>query len=287
MASEVSNRPSFVGIGAQKCASTWLHRILAAHPDVIVPGAKEVDFFSYRYDHGYQWYERCFAAHRTANARGEISPSYFAEASVPERVARYVPQAKILLSLRDPVERALSNHRHEVRVGHLTGADLRFETGLRNNPMYVEQGRYATHLRNWLRHFDRASILVVLMEDIEAGPHAVCENVYRFLGIDERFVPPGLGSRYNPSFATRWSPLTTMKDAVYGATRFPGLRWLWDAAARGGLRSIYRDVNVLPSSAVIPPPAAETLLQLRAQFAPEVRELETMIGRSLSTWLTP
>jgi hypothetical protein len=255
---------------------------------VIVPEVKEVDFFSYHYDHGYQWYERGFGPGRErARARGEISPSYFAEPSVPERVARYLPRARILLSLRDPVERALSNHRHEVRVGHLTGADLRFETGLRNNPMYVEQGRYATHLRNWLKHFDRDSILVVLMEDIEADPASVCENVCRFLGIDERFVPLGLASRYNPSFATRWSPLTTMKDAVYGATRLPGLRWLWKAAARSGLRTLYRDVNVVPSSAVIPAPAAETLRQLRAQFAPEVRELETMIGRSLAAWLEP
>lgn len=284
-ADDPSLRPTFVGIGAQKCASTWLHRILAAHPDVVVPHVKEVDFFSYRYDHGYQWYERCFAAgRRQSRARGEISPSYFSEPAVPERVASYLPQARILLSLRDPVERALSNHRHEVRVGHLSG-DLSFETGLRNNPMYVEQGRYATHLRNWLRHFDRNSILVVLMEDIEAAPQTVCASVFRFLGIDERFVPPGLPNRYNPSFATRWSPLTTVKDTVYGATRLPGLRWLWDIAARGGLRSLYRDVNVVPSGAVIPPPQPETLQQLRAVFAPEVRELETMLGRSLAPWL--
>jgi hypothetical protein len=280
-------RPSFVGIGAQKCASTWLHRILAEHPEVVVPQVKEVDFFSYHYDHGYQWYERCFAAARPARACGEISPSYFAEPAVPERVARYLPQARILLSLRDPVERALSNHRHEVRVGHFAGPDLSFETGLRNNPMYLEQGRYATHLRNWLRHFDRDSILVVLMEDIESDPRAVCAQVYRFLGIDARFVPAGLASRYNPSFATRWSPLTAMKDAVYGATRLPGLHWLWELAARTGLRSLYRDVNVVPSGAVIPAPAPQTLQQLRAQFAPEVRELETMLGRSLAAWLEP
>jgi hypothetical protein len=86
------------------------------------------------------------------------------------------------LSLRDPVERALSNHRHEVRVGHLAGADLSFETGLANNPMYVEQGLYATHLKNWMRHFPRADILVVLMEDIASDPLAVSKTVYRSWG---------------------------------------------------------------------------------------------------------
>jgi hypothetical protein len=284
---DAGTRPTYIGIGAQKCASSWLHSILAEHPQVAVPAVKEVDFFSYRYDHGYQWYERCFEHGGAARARGEISPSYFAEPSVPERVARYLPQARILLSLRDPVERALSNHRHEVRVGHLRGPDLDFEAGLRNNPMYVEQGLYATHLRNWLRHFDRSQLLVVLMEDIETDPRAVCRDVYRFLGVEESFVPSGLAHRYNRSFAVRWSPLGGMKDAVYAATRLPGLRRIWDLAARSGLRAAYRSVNIVPSSAVIPPPEARTLVELRARFAPEIRELEAMIGRSLAKWLTP
>src|SRR5450432_1780443 len=72
-----ATRPTYVGIGAQKCASTWLHSILAEHPEVAVPEVKEVDFFSYRYDYGYQWYERCFRSSKPARARGEISPSYF------------------------------------------------------------------------------------------------------------------------------------------------------------------------------------------------------------------
>ncbi len=280
-----SSKPTYIGIGAQKCASTWLHRILAEHPEVSVPQIKELDFFSYRYDHGYQWYERCFQSDKPARARGEISPSYFAEPTVPERVARYLPNAKILLSLRDPVERALSNHRHEVREGHLTGADLSFETGLANNPMYVEQGLYATHLKNWLRHFPRTAILVVLMEDIESDPLAVSKTVYQFLEVEQGYVPAGLGNRYNRSFATRWSPLGAIKDVVYSATRLPGLRWLWDTAARAGLRSLYRGINNVPSSSVIPEPSPQTLLQLRQRFAPEIRELETIIGRSLATWL--
>ncbi|MFO1468552.1 MAG: sulfotransferase [Steroidobacteraceae bacterium] len=280
-------RPTYVGIGAQKCASTWLHEILASHPQVGVPEVKEVDFFSYRFDHGYQWYERHFSATASALARGEISPSYFCEPAVPERLARYLPEARILLSLRDPVERALSNHRHEVRVGHLGGEDLSFETGLRNNPMYVEQGRYATHLRNWLRHLPRERILIVLMEDVQGDPQRVAREVFSFLGVDETYVPAGLDNRYNRSFVTRSSVLTGAKDAVYRATRLPGLRWTWGLASQAGLKSMYRGVNIVPSSAVIPRPQAQTLQALRQQFEPEIRELETLIDRSLSAWLHP
>ncbi|HET7203585.1 MAG TPA: sulfotransferase, partial [Steroidobacteraceae bacterium] len=246
-------RPTYVGIGAQKCASTWLHRILAEHPQVAVPAEKEIDFFSYRYDHGFQWYERCFAdAGRASLARGEISPSYFCEPSVPARIERYAPDVKILLSLRDPVQRALSNHRHEVRVGHLTGRDLSFEAGLANNPMYVEQGLYATHLKRWLRHFPREQIHVVLMEDVEAGPAGVCRTVYRFLGVDDGYVPSGLRERYNRSFLSRSRWLTRVKDSVYASTRVPGLRWAWDTAAGLGLRSIYRGINEVSSDDLIP-----------------------------------
>lgn len=280
-------RPTYVGIGAQKCASTWLHRILAEHPQVAVPAEKEIDFFSYRYDHGFQWYERCFAEAGTASlARGEISPSYFCEPSVPARVARYAPEMKILLSLRDPVQRALSNHRHEVREGHLVGRDLSFETGLANNPMYVEQGLYATHLKRWLRHFRREQILVVLMEDVEAAPAEVCRTVYRFLGVDEGYVPAGLRERYNRSFASRSPWLTRVKDSVYASTRVPGLRWAWDAAAGLGLRSMYRGINEVSSEDRIPKPRAETLAQLRQRFEPELRELEVLLGRSLDGWRT-
>jgi hypothetical protein len=280
-------RPTFVGIGAQKCASTWLYRLLAAHPQVTVPAVKEVDFFSYRYDRGHQWYEEQFGGSGAGEvARGEISPSYFHEVAVPARVARYVPEARILLSLREPVERALSNHRHEVRAGHLAG-DVSFEAGLANNPMYVEQGLYATHLRHWLRHFPRERVLVLLAEDIARDPLGASQQVFRFLGVDDEFQPDEAHGRYNASFVPRSRLLGNAKDAVYGATRLPGLRWAWDAAANLGLRSVYRGINHAPATAAIPPPRPETLEALRARFEPEVRGLEDLLGRSLQGWLAP
>jgi hypothetical protein len=279
-------RPTYVGIGAQKCASTWLHRVLAEHPQVAVPEAKELDFFSYHYDCGFQWYERQFATDRPGvRARGEISPSYFCEPAVPARLARYAPDARILLALRDPVERALSNHRHEVREGHLAGPDLSFEAGLANNPMYVEQGLYATHLNRWLAHFPRGQMLVVWADEVARTPAEVCRAVYRFVGVDEGFLPSGLRERYNRSFASRSRWLADVKQSVYGASRaVPPLRWAWDAAAGIGLRSLYRRVNEVPSDVVIPAPRAETIAQLRQRFEPEIRELESLLGRSLEAW---
>ena len=78
-------KPNFVGIGAQKCASTWIYQILSDHPDVSLSTKKEIDFFSYRYHHGSLWYEKHFPDKPGATATGEVSPSYFHEPAVPSR----------------------------------------------------------------------------------------------------------------------------------------------------------------------------------------------------------
>lgn len=278
-------RPTFIGIGAQKCASSWLHRIAACHPQVGVSAEKEVDFFSYRFDHGYQWYEDRFRHCADRGAVGETSPSYFCDPRAPMRVRRYNPCARIIVSLRDPVERALSNHRHEVRVGHVRG-DLRFSTGLDNNPMYIDQGRYATHLRRWFRHFRPEQLLVVLMEDIVRDPLAVSRTVYRFMGVDPAFVPLAPAQRDNPGYATRYRPLARLKDGIHHyVDSIAPVEWMWRSASALGLRSLYRRVNVVPSEAVIPAPDQATLMRLREVFEPEVHELSRMLGRPLDAWL--
>jgi hypothetical protein len=136
-----------------------------------------------------------------------------------------------------------------------------------------------------LRYFSRAQILVVLMDDIEADPRSVCRTVYRFLGVDESFLPQGFDARHNGSYATRSAALTKLKDKAYATTRLPALRWAWEVAADSGLKTLYHSLNVVPSEAVIPPPQPQTLAQLRHRFEPEIRELETLLDRTLSPWL--
>src|SRR5687767_9096163 len=138
--------PTFIGLGGQKCASTWLHVVFRDHADAYVSTPKELDFFSSFYDRGFQWYEAHFAAAEGRRAIGEISPSYLPDHDAPARAHAYNANLRIIVALRDPVERAYSNHLHDIRLGHYSGRDLSFETGLANNPMYLEQSRYALHL---------------------------------------------------------------------------------------------------------------------------------------------
>src|SRR5690606_5014485 len=173
----------FVGIGVQKAGTTWLHRMLSAHPDVFMAQAddKDLRFFNAFYDRGYLWYERHFATTR-AQRRGEFSTSYFYSKDAPERVYRYNPKMRLLLSLRDPVARLISHHRHEIRLGRIAH-DLPLERAIESNPSYVEQSRYFTQLSRWLEWFPLSSFHVVIFEEMFEDAARTVRDLYAFVGV--------------------------------------------------------------------------------------------------------
>lgn len=279
-------RPTFVGIGAQKCASSWLYDILSDHPEVCVSEKKEVDYFTHHFDNGRLWYESQFPDKPGARAIGEISPSYFHEISATGRVHQYLPEARILVSLRDPVERALSQHRHLVRIGVLNGPDFSFETGLATNPSYVEQGLYATHLSRWIDLFGKERVMVILMDDIRKDAAKVSASVYRFLGIADNHQPAALMEKSNPSYAVRNRGLENMVKIFRRSAKRIGMGDLWHGLGNSGLRKMYRKINRAPSETVIPKPKPETMASLHDYFIPEIERLESILGRDLHSWKT-
>lgn len=276
-------KPNFVGIGAQKCASTWLYDVLATHPQSNMSDLKELDFFTRYYDYGYQWYERNFPE---ANALvvGEISPSYLNSAEAPARVKTYNPDAKLLVSLRHPVERAISNHRHDVRIGLFQGQDMSLQAGLANNPAYIDQGLYAKHLTAWLEHFPKSQLKVVLVDDIKADAAATAASVYEFLGLDAKHKSELLHTRSNESYVNRSSGLERTKNQVRGVIRKLGLGPVWNGLGNLGLKNAYRNANRAPSSSVIPKPSAQVLAELSEAFRSDIEQLEVLLERSLEHW---
>lgn len=274
---------SFVGIGAQKCASTWVYRVLSDHPEVFVSDPKELDFFSYFYDRGFQWYHRHFDDCLTRRQCGEISPSYFYDPSAPARLAEYNPQAKIIVTIRDPIDRAFSNHLHEIRLGRLQG-DLSFEAGLKNNPMYLHQSRYATHIKSWLAHFPAAQLLVLVQEEIKRDPASSAVSIYEFLGIDRSHQPQFLDRQANVSYAEKVKGLDSGLKAIGKWGRRLGLGLLVDRVRELGVVRGARELNREHLSETIAPMQGDTRLQLVDYFADEVAELTRLLGREQSPW---
>lgn len=274
----------FIGIGAQKCASTWIHRVLSDHPEAAAYPGKEIDFFSTYYDRGYQWYERQLGEIGRVKAVGEISTSYFANADVPARVARYNPEMRIVLSLRDPVERAYSNHLHEVRLEHFTGQHLDFESGLANNPMYLDQSRYAKHLVRWLDVFPCDQLLVLFQEDIRDQPQAQARKLYRFLGLAEDHQSWYLDKKINESRSVKNVGVDSITKRVGRIGRAMGGAWMVDLVARSSFVRNLRRANQTDLRQVIPPMKEETRALLLAALEDDMRELVQQLGRESLPW---
>lgn len=276
----------FIGIGAQKCASTWLHDVLVDHPGLSMPSdVKEVDYFSCHFDRGVGWYEQRFDASKQGSLRGEISPSYLHDPEVVARVAEYNPNMRIILIARDPIDRAISNHKHELRIGNIQGADISFESGLRNNQDYIEQGLYAKHLKKWQSRFPAEQFLVLKFDDVITSPTTALAVVCEFLGVDSTYVSPHVESKSNVSYLNRSTGVDKVKNAVRTVIRSIGLGGLWQRLGDTGLRNNYRRANRVEPDNVIAPPQADTLQKLKETFRPDLQQFESMAGFSTADWL--
>lgn len=277
-------KPGFIGIGAQKCASTWIYQVLSDHPEIFVSAPKELDFFSAYYDRGLQWYESFFAGAKPGLMCGEVSPSYFFDLDSPARAYQYNPAFKVLLNLRDPVERAYSNHLHDIRLEHLTGTDLSFERGLANNPMYVDQGRYGKHLNSWLKYFPREQIHIVLQEDVQKYPIEEAEKLYRFLGIDAQHRSAESQKKANESYMPRSREKEATFQRIGAALRGMGLEWLASFLRDSPVYQRIKAGNRMNIRDIVPPMLEETRERLQAEFAEDIAIVANILGRESLPW---
>ncbi|MER7166917.1 sulfotransferase [Micromonospora sp. NPDC000207] len=201
--------PDFLIIGGQRCGTTSLHAYLAGHPDVSAATGKELQFFTLHHERGERWYRAHFPPPAPRRQTFEASPYYLFHPSVPQRVARLLPQARFVALLRDPVERAYSHYLHTLSYGlePLSFADAiaaepqRLAEALRDGPdtpaahhalrnhSYLARGRYAEQLHRWYAHVPAERLHVIRSEDLYADPATVYGDVLRFLGL-AAYAPP-------------------------------------------------------------------------------------------------
>jgi len=196
--------PDFLILGAQKAGTTALYAYLRWHPDVTGPSFKEVSFFDRHYAQGERWYRAHLPLRRRALV-GEASPSYLFHPQAPERVARLLPEARLIALLRNPVERAFSHYQHEVAFGReplsfeeaIDREDERMRGELEHmlrdpsyfshawwNYTYVARGRYAEQLERWFAAFPREQLLVLLADELAADTPGTYRRVLDFLGAE-------------------------------------------------------------------------------------------------------
>lgn len=281
--------PTFVGIGGQKCASTWLAECLAAHPEVFVHPKKEIKYFNRQTQEGeanvdaaqpLDWYRDHFAgpSAQAAAVRGEFTPDYLFDGTAAARMREALGPVQILCVFRDPVARLRSHLRHIVRRGlvavdvnrPIDAAELR---GLiAEYPTLKSNGFYFDALGPFLDSFGRDRVHISISERLTAGGADEMARVFAFLGVDADFVPPMLTQVVGGGYVPKSRAAEAGRIAVFNALHkfapaaLPMLR-------ATGLPQLYKRLNGRPT-AIRFAPDAEALL--RELYAPTAAGLESL-----------
>jgi hypothetical protein len=209
--------PDFVVLGTQKGGTSFFYRLLTEHPLVRGAAAKELHFFDNKFAEGVGWYRRCFSESERADGQrtitGEASPSYLFDPQVPERMARVVPEARLIVLLRNPVDRAYSHYQMEVRRGkearsfeEATEEEMTSAEGEGNTVdlryAYLTRGLYAEQLERFTFFANRDRLLVVKSENLFTRRLEVLDRVLTFLGL-----PPFESTLATPEGKTTYEPM--------------------------------------------------------------------------------
>lgn len=179
-------------VAPPKCATTWMHLCLGEHPDVYLPFKKELHFFDREYHLGLKWYERYFIARKKERAAGEVSTGYLRHPEAASRIIKDLGRIRIITCLRDPVTRAYSRYKHLYRKGAIT---VEFGQALQSVPELIGDGRYYDHLKRYVDTIGKENILTLIFERFQKDPLADLVRVYRFLGVNDAFIPKAASQR--------------------------------------------------------------------------------------------
>lgn len=273
--------PNFFIIGAPKCGSTWLAKRLAQHPQIfMVLGTYYFDKPEH-YAKGLDWYGNFFLPVRDEIAIGDKTPSWLwgrrfdknlKPTDVPQRVRKFAPSAKILVTLRNPINRAISHFHHAIRAGRISPFQSidSFVAG-NSHPVaqqigLLECGLYYRQLKAWREVIPPENIRVLIQEiDIAKNPVSLLQSICEFLQVDSSF-------KFNGLFEKEHAGLS--KTELFLKYYAPPVR-----------KVLKPFLNRLPNHRFTC--SAQTQAFLASYYAAENQKLADLLNRDLSCWNAP
>jgi hypothetical protein len=178
--------PHFIGLGAPKSGSTWIHHNLDRHPDVFVPPEKELHYFCHFHHRSIRWYAGKFAA--TGNrVRGEITPNYCELGPAPiDEIADLMPGLKLLLMMRNPIERAWSHA--QMNLARQQGRPVEsvptgeFVAHFRS-AHNIESGDYPAIIDRWSRRYPAERLWLGTYDEMVEQPKELLTSLFAFLEV--------------------------------------------------------------------------------------------------------
>ncbi len=257
--------PDFLIIGTQRGGTTSLYHYLQAHPGIAPATTKEIHFFDRRYSKGLAWYrghfptkiERYYAERLRGRdfVTGEATPSYLFHPHAPKRIAQALPRVKLIVLLRNPVDRAYSQYYHAVEHGF---ERLSFEEAIKDEEertaterakilqdedyesydykhrSYLSRGIYVDQLQIWMSLFPREQFLILKSEDFYADPASSVKQVLAFLNLPEAELGKQVYKQYNNNSYSRMDAALRQRLIAYFEPHnarlydFLGIDFGWD-----------------------------------------------------------
>ncbi len=269
--------PNFLHIGPPKAGSSWLHEVLARHPNIFMTEAKELYFFDRYFDRGLPWYEAQFNnAGPEHNVVGEVCPLYLSSREAPQRIRSSLgDKVRLMVTLRDPVDRAFSHYLYLRKRGPAPNS---FRDALERWPGLIYLGRYATQLRRYLRHFDQNLIYVGLFDDLRRDPQDFLDRVLAWLG-----APPlTLGSTQRaPKLPASRPRSVQVAHAVQSSAKWAREHDHARLVGRLKRSTIVQRFLYAPLGEARPAVSEDDAAYIRKQLSSEITALEEMLGRAL------
>mgnify|MGYP002150728663 CR=1 FL=1 len=191
----------FVIAGVQKAGTRAMARFLSCHPETALslPSHPEPHFFDWFWERDYRPYHAMFTPAALAQVTGDVTPGYLYSTLAMQRIHQYNPNMKIIVLLRNPVDRAYSQWAMQVETGRETRAFLpallhefrHFRLrGPHRNFSYVQRGFYDDQIARLQTYFAPEQYLILRSEDLADSHAATMNRVYQFLGVSGDYLPP-------------------------------------------------------------------------------------------------
>ena len=294
--------PNFFIVGAAKAGTTSLWRYLLQHPDIFMPNDimyKEPAFFSdikgFRSLHEYA---TLFAASTTEKMIGEASTAYLTSPESPIRIKDLISDAKIIIMLRNPIDRAYSLYNWMASNGYepVESFELALEIEKSNrfnnmsfkysnpeyyyNYLYYHSGLYSEQVKRYFENFNREQLYFIIFEEFKVNAKQEVNKVYKFLGVDDSFVPDL--KIYNSGRTSYSVPLQFfIRQELYQYLRPP-----YNNAhpLRNDIIAKLMKLNTRPEK---PQPLSESIRNaLREKYIQDVQRTSEMINKDLNHWWT-
>lgn len=274
-----STLPDFLVVGGRRCGTTLLHKILAAHSEVYVPlRRKEVHYFDRHFERGVQWYSEFFPmASQSArfSAIGEATPDYLSHPLAPDRIKHLRPGCRIVVVLRDPVDRTWSAWRYAYR-SYNEGRS--FTDYVEQEPSAIGDSLYHRHLLEYTARFK--AVHVMIYEELLQSPRAQLDRLADFLKLSDSWSDPEelLGVRVNSGDAPGFRAGFALARSFGKWLMRHDIDWPSRLAKRAGVPRLFGKSN---TGDEMPEIVRKRLSKI---YACEVRGVEKLLGRRLDVW---